>query len=724
MQLLKLEVRNWVHHRHRVCEFTRGLVAILGENGSGKSSLFGAIRWALTGENPNFGVKTDNISQYAKEGEPANVTLEFEHNGHVAVVRRHLLPEKEQSTLVVDGTEVARGDKAVTSGIEKILGVDAKFISRFIIVGQTEIFSFIDDNQTETDKFFQRLFNTAKADKCQEVVGKNLGKLVIPEIVQTTDQLAAQGKELTDKLQKLTAQIDLLPSFESFLAEQKLAQDTLSAWQRQQRAQTELETLQGQIDDYSARLLAATAEQKEHADNYAALVNVTAEQEDSQARARTALGRWHSYKSVETARQELQANWDELNAQRLQNSANQPLKVDDSAIAKVAAEVADIKKQLKDAENFVATFTAAGVAHCPTCHTPTTDLQPQLENTQNVIIPDLSAQLVNQEAAAKALADQVARRIDWERKDSTLAARAKQLEDAAAKLVAVAPPDVSETELQRTVNDYAEFQRVKKEIEPILRKANEKVAAISAAKTELDQRQKTLQAEIADNKIAVEQANAAEKQLEQLQAKYSARQTLTQQKTELDFELRRVREQYAEVRQQEITASRLRDWVNVADRVRAALKNAPRIVAQRNLQKLETAINELLELFAVNFVIRVPSDGAPAFIAEFFDGRKQVAQRLSIGQKTVLALAFRVAVNAMFAEEIGLLALDEPTAALDAARIRALAPVLDKLRTLSTAKGLQCLLVTHASSMAHLFESAIELEPPEMRHGQSRRVVD
>jgi DNA repair exonuclease SbcCD ATPase subunit len=70
----------------------------------------------------------------------------------------------------------------------------------------------------------------------------------------------------------------------------------------------------------------------------------------------------------------------------------------------------------------------------------------------------------------------------------------------------------------------------------------------------------------------------------------------------------------------------------------------------------------------------------------------------------------------MFAEEIGLLALDEPTASLDQPRIQALAPVLEKLRELSTAKGLQCLLVTHATTLSNLFESAIELEPPELRH--------
>ena len=189
MQLLKLEVKNWVHHRQRTCEFTRGLVAILGENGSGKSSLFGAIRWLLTGENPNYGVKTDNISQYAKDGEPSYARLEFEHNGRIAVVTRHLLPDKEPATLLIDGNEVARGEKGVTAEIEKLLGVDAKFISRFIIVGQTDIFSFIDDNQTDTDKFFQRLFNTAKADRCQDVIGKALLKIAPPEILKPSSQL-------------------------------------------------------------------------------------------------------------------------------------------------------------------------------------------------------------------------------------------------------------------------------------------------------------------------------------------------------------------------------------------------------------------------------------------------------------------------------------------------------------------------------------------------------
>jgi DNA repair exonuclease SbcCD ATPase subunit len=185
-----------------------------------------------------------------------------------------------------------------------------------------------------------------------------------------------------------------------------------------------------------------------------------------------------------------------------------------------------------------------------------------------------------------------------------------------------------------------------------------------------------------------------------LQSQLKERAVVEDSRTTLKCAVAAKEAELARARADEQKAVKLRKWTGLADKTRGALKNAPRIVAQRNLQLLETSINELLQVFQVNFQVKVAEDGTQTFVAEFYDGRKAVAQRLSIGQKTVLALAFRVAVNAMFAEEIGLLALDEPTAALDQPRIRALAPVLERLRELSTAKGLQCLLVTHATSLS------------------------
>jgi exonuclease SbcC len=715
MQLLRLEVKNWVHHRYRVCEFTRGLVAILGENGSGKSSLFGAIRWLLTGENPNFGVKSDNISQYAREGEPAYATLEFEHNGHIAVVTRHLLPEKEQATLLVDGKEIGRGDKSVTAGIEKLLGVDAKFISRFIIVSQTEIFSFIDDNQTDTDKFFQRLFNTARADKCQDAIGKSLTKLNIPEIVQTADELDAQASDAAKRAQALSEQMAKLPNPDDILSHMRADQATIQQWDARERGAGELSKLEQQLELQQKKLDDLVNASAQYDADLLALTEAANGQEESHAAARVALGHWASYKSVAKAKENFQATRAQLDAEREKDQ--QPEKPGLPTAEEMRRDQHAKEQRIKEAKRFIDMFSADGIAECPTCHTPSSQLASQVEQYKADLVK-MEEELAEWKQAASQQTFKEGVWQDWEKRQKAREAKEQQLNAAEKDLLAVKPPELSEDALQQAVVDYEEFQRVKKEIEPLAQKAREERAQVNGAIEALRSRKKQLEEELAEISVTQADAHLSQTRLHQLQDQLKTRTGLADQRAQILFEKKRFDEQAAEVRQQEQRAKKLRSWSGVAETAREALKNAPRLVAQRNLQRLESAINELLQVFRVNFVIKVATDGTPTFIAEFFDGRRQVAQRLSVGQKTVLALAFRVAVNAMFAEEIGLLALDEPTASLDQPRIQALAPVLEKLRELSTAKGLQCLLVTHAINLSHLFESAIELEAPELRHVQ------
>jgi len=715
MQLLQLEVKNWVHHRHKVCTFTRGLVAILGENGSGKSSLFGAVRWLLTGENPNYGVKADNISQYAQPDEPAYAKLEFEHNGHFAVVTRHLRPDKEQSILTVDGKEVARGDKAVTAGIEKLLGVDAKFISRFVIVAQNEIFSFIDDNQTDTDKFFQRLFNTAKADKCQDVIGKSMAKISIPEIVQTPAQLKQQQDEIQKQIDALDVQISPLPSFESFLAAQKTDQATIAAWERREQAGKDLTRVLAQEVEYRQSLKTAEETTAQYESDFAALTDAANGQETAYAAARSALGHWQSYKNVAKAREGLQADREALRQSR--EGDPEPAPVPAAVLSSAQERQHTAQHELDKANKLLRVFSDDGLVACPTCHTPTANIADYLETTK-ASLPELLAAVEAAKEDLEAVQGFVDSRVAWEKRENERVVRAQQIADAETKLRAVAPPENTEDELHQTVNGYEEFQRVRQEWLPLVQEAREAKAKLSGALNTCVKHKEALENSIADIKVTQADAHLAQTRLAHYREQYGRRQELEAKKTQLVFDLQRLQEQYDAAVSDENKAAKLRTWTTIAETTREALKNAPRLVAQRNLQRLESAINELLQLFKMNFSVRVSNDGTPVFIAEFFDGRRQIAQRLSGGQKTVLALAFRFAVNAMFAEEIGLLALDEPTASLDQPRIQALAPVLERLRELSTARGLQCLLVTHAANLSHLFESTIELEAPELRHVQ------
>jgi exonuclease SbcC len=713
MQLLRLEVQNWVHHRKRVCEFTRGLVAILGENGSGKSSLFGAVSWLLTGENPNYGTKAENISQYAENDEPAFARLEFEHNGHIAVVTRWLRPEKETATMLVDDVEVARGDKSVTAAIEQLLGIDAKFISRFIIVGQLDIFSFIDQRQSEVDTFFQHLFGTAKAQKCAAAVGDVLLTAKPPEILRTSAELQLVRDALATKIKDAQDRVDAIPTIDAFLKMQQVDQAIIEQWRLREKLGAELSALEQREKEYAKELQIDDDQLTQYAADLAALTESADTQDADYTSAKVALAHWGNYKTIASQRRQIETQRAGIATARNENIRPEP--VTQSVIDMAAQKYAHLHQEITRLRNFVSAFSKAGTAECPTCHTPTANLQAQLDESKK-LLPILQAQAVDAQEALTELRKAADGYAKWEKTDHELSVREQALQTSLAQLTAVSPPTDDETILQQTVIDYEELQAAKIGLNELLQKLREHRAQLAGVATTIAERKSEIDQSVAVISTTQADAHLASLRLEKLKERCALRQSLEREFEELRFSDRQLAEQQANSQKLEEEAARLKNWTEQATRVREAFKSAPRLVATRNLQRLETAINELLQIFSVNFLVRVATDGTPTFVAEFYDGRKQVAQRLSVGQKTVLALAFRVACNAMFAEEIGLLALDEPTAALDSVRIQALAPVLEKLRELSTAKGLQCLLVTHASSLSHLFESTIELEAPETRH--------
>lgn len=707
MQLLRLEVQNWCQHRHRVCNFTRGLVAIIGRIGSGKSNILGAIRWCLTGENPNAGVKMDNVSQLSSEEEPSFAQLEFEHRGHLIVVKRFLRPEKEQSILTLDGEETARGDKAVTAYVERILGIDSKFIGRFILVAQNEIFSFIEDERSEVDRFFQRLFDTAKAEKISDLLGKHASKTVVPEIIIPSTQIAAQIEELEDKISQLKIEIKKLPTIERFLKEQEDDQKIIKDWDDRNKAIIEKSELQQKFANVEKQFKSVEAECTRHENDLAALTLAANGHEESHSAARVALGHWASYKKIAKAKEELQSARNKIIEKRAKNP--EVPAVDSKAIELALSAQHAIDHELNAAVKFVKVFSQQGLAACPTCHTPTKDLQSYLVG-QKQAVEDLTAKSAKAKEHLEKLTLAQKARQAWESVDRELAARELQLQETEKQLTDVTPPELSEDQLQQIVSDYESFQSVKQELEPILLSVKERKAQLSGALSSMTDRLAQLSADISSAVTTEADVQLIKSKLDNMREQCAKRQSLEQACKQLEFEQARLSENYDKTKEAEAQAVKSRDWLETIDVVRGALKSAPRIVVSRNLAKLEASINDLLQIFGVDFFVSAADDGSPTFIAEFFDGRKQPARRLSYGQKTVLALAFRVAVNSMFAEEIGLLVLDEPTAYLDQQRIRALAPVLEKLRDLSTARGLQCVIVTHESGLSHLFESTIELD--------------
>ena len=96
-----------------------------------------------------------------------------------------------------------------------------------------------------------------------------------------------------------------------------------------------------------------------------------------------------------------------------------------------------------------------------------------------------------------------------------------------------------------------------------------------------------------------------------------------------------------------------------------------------------------------------------SFIAVKPDGRREKAERLSGGQKMLLALAFRFAVNKLLAGDVGMMILDEPTAGVDRTNVDNMTDILRRLSSYTKDKGRQIMIITHDETLERAFDQTI-----------------
>jgi exonuclease SbcC len=153
---------------------------------------------------------------------------------------------------------------------------------------------------------------------------------------------------------------------------------------------------------------------------------------------------------------------------------------------------------------------------------------------------------------------------------------------------------------------------------------------------------------------------------------------------------------------------KLQQMARVISRTRDILHRdvLPQRVAQSNLARMEGDINANLKFFADPFWVE--TDEALSFIVHKPGEPPQSAERLSTGQRVVLALAFWPTVAALWQHDLGMLALDEPTANLDDGNRKYLAEALAAL-TAKVRGNRQLLMVTHDSNLRSSFDQVIDL---------------
>jgi exonuclease SbcC len=156
---------------------TSGLYLITGDTGSGKTTIFDAICFALYGSTSGKNRKSNMLrSTYVDETTPTVVELRFVHRNVIYNVRRNLEYKraKERGTgltnvdanaeLTVDGNASASvsGNEAVNREIQKILGVNQNQFSQIVMIAQGDFMDMLVASTNKRQDIFRELFHTEK----------------------------------------------------------------------------------------------------------------------------------------------------------------------------------------------------------------------------------------------------------------------------------------------------------------------------------------------------------------------------------------------------------------------------------------------------------------------------------------------------------------------------------------------------------------------------------
>lgn len=711
MKLIRLEVQNFCQHRHRVVEFSPRLTAFLGQNGSGKSNLLTAALGALTNDfGRTHGKKAENICQMAPATEPAYVRLTIEHNGSEVEIQRGF---RKAQSYWQQGEDIVRGDSPVTDRVLEFLDTSKRIINDYLFVDQGEIFTPLVCKEADRARAFQQLFGTGHAEKCWKALGEYAGSISTAVSALDIDVLRQELEAAQNRVVDLTTELAGISLPEDYVPAEDPAQQVIDNWDALQKALTEsaeTQTILAEQVDKEGVLrakLALLGEERLTLDE--AINDSSAEYATAVAALQTWDLREQSADRVERMRQDLLT---------LREEERTPPVAPDPGVSDIPAWQRQTGRLEAKRAKYLAMVSAldanSGVVECPTCGTPVADLEMDIEYAR------VEADKLTQEIDARHSIQQQSVTYNIENAEyaaghSAWEARVVAIEEAIAiepaSDQAGALSEEQHAKYKKIQSNVIEWEAARKEIVEDVSKLEVAIAHESSLVETLQQRQALSNQVVESLQPGLDEAavTAAQAAIEANRVAYSSRIRLQGQRDEAGGVVSASQSRLDRAEEAARQASRNAEFSSHLVEVRDILHrdNLPKLVAQNYLELLEADINEILEVFGTDF--RVSARDGLGFLADFPDGRSQPAPRLSGGQKVVLALAFRISVNSLFAADLGVITLDEPTAYLDDENINCLNLALDRLRTLSEARGLQCILITHEKGLGHLFDHVVQL---------------
>jgi len=187
-----------------------GLIGIIGENGSGKSTILEAVGWALygtyalTGRTEKEGVKTQGVGT----DENCEVTLEFEmaEDTYKIVRRLHGKRAVAQAFIYKNGEDktAAEREEGVNTYVSKLFGMDRATFFASVFARQKELDLLTSQNPAERQKIIRRLLRIDLIDSAITEIRRDnrLKKQMAENLKEMLVDVTAVKSEIVELLKK------------------------------------------------------------------------------------------------------------------------------------------------------------------------------------------------------------------------------------------------------------------------------------------------------------------------------------------------------------------------------------------------------------------------------------------------------------------------------------------------------------------------------------------
>lgn len=171
---------------------SNGIFLITGPTGSGKTTIFDAIKYALYGEasgEDRKNISNFNFSDFANPGAQSTVTFEFLHRGvkyrierisSYQVSKKNKTPETDKKTpnkkttvnfyQLIDGEEklLASNATKVNEEVQNLLGIDKNQFSQIVMIAQGDFSKILTAKGSDRETLLRNIFNTEVYQQLQE----------------------------------------------------------------------------------------------------------------------------------------------------------------------------------------------------------------------------------------------------------------------------------------------------------------------------------------------------------------------------------------------------------------------------------------------------------------------------------------------------------------------------------------------------------------------------